>query len=96
MSIRCVCHQPKQSLNDDREISKPARNELIIACSFIALEFIVVEVLGAYFYQSLAILTDAAQMLSDFASFLIGLLSIWMATCHLQNECCLDGTELRL
>ena len=35
---------------------------------------------GGYFSHSLAIMTDAAHMLSDFASFLISLFSIWMAT----------------
>ena len=35
---------------------------------------------GGYLSQSLAILTDAAHMLSDFASFLISLFAIWVAT----------------
>ncbi len=39
-----------------------------------------VSVSGGYFSSSLAILTDAAHMLSDFASFLISLFSIWMAS----------------
>ena len=36
--------------------------------------------LGGILSGSLAILTDAAHMLSDFASFLISLFSIWVAT----------------
>ena len=35
---------------------------------------------GGYLSGSLAILTDAAHMLSDFASFLISLFAIWVAT----------------
>ena len=35
---------------------------------------------GGYLSDSLAILTDAAHMLSDFASFLISLFAIWVAT----------------
>lgn len=35
---------------------------------------------GGYLANSLAIMTDAAHMLSDFASFLISLFSLWMAT----------------
>ena len=35
---------------------------------------------GGYLAGSLAIMTDAAHMLSDFASFLISLFSIWMAS----------------
>ena len=46
-SIRCVCHQPKQSVSDDGESSKRARNKLIIAC-IIALAFTVAEVLGKF------------------------------------------------
>ena len=34
---------------------------------------------GGALSGSLAIMTDAAHMLSDFASFLISLFSIWMA-----------------
>ena len=36
-------------------------------------------VLGGYYSHSLAIMTDAAHMLSDFASFLISLFAIWVA-----------------
>jgi Co/Zn/Cd efflux system component len=35
---------------------------------------------GGYLANSLAIITDAAHLLSDFASFLISLLAIWFAT----------------
>ena len=35
---------------------------------------------GGYLADSLAILSDAAHMLSDFASFLISLFAIWVAT----------------
>ena len=35
---------------------------------------------GGYLASSLAILSDAAHMLSDFASFLISLFAIWVAT----------------
>ncbi|CAB3986476.1 Zinc transporter 2 [Paramuricea clavata] len=36
--------------------------------------------IGGYLANSLAIITDAAHLLSDFASFLISLLAIWFAT----------------
>ena len=35
---------------------------------------------GGYFANSLAIMTDAAHLLSDFAGFMISLLALWMAT----------------
>ena len=37
------------------------------------------EVVGGVLSNSLAIATDAAHMLTDFASFLISLLAIWLA-----------------
>jgi len=36
-------------------------------------------ILGGYLAHSLAIMTDAAHMLSDFAAFLISLFAIWVA-----------------
>ena len=36
--------------------------------------------IGGYLANSLAIMTDAAHMLSDFASFLISLFALWMAS----------------
>lgn len=38
------------------------------------------EIIGGYLSSSLAIATDAAHLLTDFASFMISLFSIWMAT----------------
>lgn len=35
---------------------------------------------GGYFAGSLAIMTDAAHMLSDFAGFLISLFAIWLGS----------------
>lgn len=36
--------------------------------------------IGGYIANSLAIMTDAAHLLSDFAGFMISLLALWMAT----------------
>lgn len=35
---------------------------------------------GGYFAQSLAIMTDAAHLLTDFASMMISLFSLWMSS----------------
>jgi solute carrier family 30 (zinc transporter), member 2 len=35
---------------------------------------------GGYFAGSLAVLTDAAHLLTDFASFMISLFSLWIAS----------------
>lgn len=65
----------------DREggIDKKARNKLIIA-SVLCLAFMILEIAGGIMANSLAIATDAAHLLTDFASFLISLFSIWMAS----------------
>lgn len=40
----------------------------------------IAEVIGGCLSSSLAIATDAAHLLTDFASFMISLFSLWMAT----------------
>lgn len=44
---------------------------------FILIQFVIT---GGYLSSSLAIATDAAHLLTDFASFMISLFSIWVAT----------------
>ena len=68
----CPCHARSSGTT-----STSARNKLIIAC-LVALVFMIAEVVGGYLANSLAILTDAAHMLSDFASFLISLFALWI------------------
>lgn len=67
------CHKPRQE-----GVDKVARRKLIIA-SVLCVVFIVVEVIGGVMSNSLAIATDAAHLLTDFASFMISLLALWMA-----------------
>ena len=55
-----------------------ARRKLIIA-SILCLFFMTVEIVGGVLSNSLAIATDAAHMLTDFASFMVSLFAIWMA-----------------
>eukprot|EP00096_Caligus_rogercresseyi_P008721 TRINITY_DN2816_c0_g1_i1.p1 TRINITY_DN2816_c0_g1~~TRINITY_DN2816_c0_g1_i1.p1 ORF type:complete len:397 (+),score=115.08 TRINITY_DN2816_c0_g1_i1:2070-3260(+) len=71
------CHEvSNQRLMDLRS----ARRKLILAC-FLCLVFVGGEVAGGILSGSLAILTDAAHMFSDFGSFIVGLLVI-----HLGNK----------
>ncbi|KAK3731840.1 hypothetical protein QZH41_020201 [Actinostola sp. cb2023] len=58
--------------------NRNARRKLTIA-SIVCLIFVIAEVIGGYLAHSLAIMTDAAHMLSDFAAFLISLFAIWVA-----------------
>lgn len=60
-------------------IDRSARKKLIIA-SLLCLLFMIGETVGGLLANSLAIATDAAHLLTDFASFMISLFSIWMAS----------------
>ncbi|XP_060640443.2 proton-coupled zinc antiporter SLC30A2 [Anolis sagrei] len=56
-----------------------ARRKLYLA-SVICLVFMTGEVVGGYIAHSLAIMTDAAHLLTDFASMMISLFSLWMSS----------------
>jgi len=68
------CHEVQFSQPNTK-----ARNKLILA-SILCLVFMVGEIVGGYLANSLAIATDAAHLLTDFASFMISLFSLWVAT----------------
>ncbi|XP_067945824.1 proton-coupled zinc antiporter SLC30A2-like [Watersipora subatra] len=61
------------------EVDKIARRKLIIA-SILCLGFTIGEAVGGALANSLAVATDAAHMLTDFASFMISLLAIYLAS----------------
>lgn len=60
-------------------INKVARRKLIMA-SVLCLVFMLAEIAGGYLSNSIAIATDAAHLLADFASFMISLLSLFIAS----------------
>lgn len=60
-------------------MDKKARNKLILA-SVLCLFFMILEIIGGFLANSLAIATDAAHLLTDFASFMISLFSIYLAS----------------
>ncbi|XP_028394381.1 zinc transporter 2-like [Dendronephthya gigantea] len=73
-------------VNSDTEIkheTSKARTQLFLA-TFVCIVFIAVEVAGGYLANSLAIISDAAHMMSDLASLLTSILAIniaaWPAT----------------
>ena len=70
----CHTYDEEKSKTD-----KQARFRLILA-SILCLFFMLVEIVGGVLANSLAIASDAAHLLTDFASFMISLFSIWMAT----------------
>lgn len=69
------CHQK----SSDALKSAKARNQLISA-SVLCLLFMIAEAVGGYLSNSLAVMTDAAHMLSDFTSFLVSLFALWVSS----------------
>uniref|UniRef100_A0A1L8DEE3 Putative zn2+ transporter msc2 cation diffusion facilitator superfamily n=1 Tax=Nyssomyia neivai TaxID=330878 RepID=A0A1L8DEE3_9DIPT len=67
------CHTPRHE-----GVDSVARRRLIIA-SLLCVIFMIVEVVGGVMANSLAIATDAAHLLTDFASFMISLFAIWIS-----------------
>lgn len=68
------CHRER-----NEEIDKKARKKLLVA-STLCVIFMIAEIVGGVLSNSLAIATDAAHLLTDFASFMISLFSIWVAS----------------
>ncbi|XP_075676358.1 proton-coupled zinc antiporter SLC30A2-like [Dermatophagoides pteronyssinus] len=64
---------------ENNRIDEQARFRLILA-SILCLIFMAIEIAGGLWANSLAIASDAAHLLTDFASFMISLFSIWMAS----------------
>nr|XP_050026507.1 proton-coupled zinc antiporter SLC30A2-like [Dermacentor andersoni] len=69
------CHKNQNDEAADVDVS--ARRRLICA-SILCLTFMLFELVGGILANSLAIATDAAHLLTDFASFMISLFSLWM------------------
>lgn len=69
------CHS---DVSRQEGVDKGARRKLIIA-SILCVVFMILEVVGGVWSNSLAIATDAAHLLTDFASFMISLFAIWFA-----------------
>lgn len=61
-----------------KQKNKKAYKKLLrtaIVCAF----FMIIELIGGYMANSIAIMSDAAHMLSDFSGFMLSLFSIWFA-----------------
>lgn len=68
------CHKNQDG---EADVDVSARRRLICA-SILCLSFMLIELIGGILANSLAIATDAAHLLTDFASFMISLFSLWM------------------
>lgn len=75
------CHVQANETNNHQasDVDKSARRRLVFV-SIICLLFMIGEVVGGVLSNSLAIATDAAHLLTDFASFMISLFAIWLSS----------------
>ncbi|XP_002716150.1 proton-coupled zinc antiporter SLC30A2 [Oryctolagus cuniculus] len=73
------CHAQRGPHSHHDPEREQARRQLYVA-SAVCLVFMIGEVIGGYLAHSLAIMTDAAHLLTDFASMLISLFSLWMSS----------------
>ncbi|CAO2589466.1 Zinc transporter 2, partial [Lemmus lemmus] len=73
------CHAQKDAGSHPDPKKQTARRKLYVA-SAICLVFMIGEIIGGYLAHSLAIMTDAAHLLTDFASMLISLFSLWVSS----------------
>ncbi|XP_017349744.1 zinc transporter 2 [Ictalurus punctatus] len=71
------CHGSKAQWEENRD-TLLAKKKLYIA-SIICLVFMIGEVIGGYLAHSLAIMTDAAHLLTDFGSMMVSLFSLWIS-----------------
>ncbi|KAI7799989.1 zinc transporter 2 [Triplophysa rosa] len=72
------CHGNKAVHEESRE-KLLAKKKLYIA-SIVCLVFMIGEVIGGYLAHSLAIMTDAAHLLTDLGSMMVSLFSLWISS----------------
>ncbi|XP_034555668.1 zinc transporter 2 [Notolabrus celidotus] len=73
------CHGAKALTCEDSVDKLLAKKKLYIA-SAVCLVFMIGEVIGGYLAHSLAIMTDAAHLLTDFGSMMVSLFSLWISS----------------
>ncbi|KAM8725606.1 zinc transporter 2 [Acanthopagrus latus] len=73
------CHGAKALVCEDSVDKLLAKKKLYIA-SAVCLVFMIGEVIGGYLAHSLAIMTDAAHLLTDFGSMMVSLFSLWISS----------------
>ncbi|XP_066560767.1 zinc transporter 2 [Amia ocellicauda] len=76
--VSAHCHGSKATCGESHE-KQLARKKLYIA-SLVCLFFMIGEVIGGYLAHSLAIMTDAAHLLTDFGSMMVSLFSLWISS----------------
>jgi zinc transporter 2 len=72
------CHAENvENVEKNKIAAKKARNKLLLV-SIVCLMFMIFEIVGGYLANSLAIMTDAAHMLSDVAGFMISYFAVYL------------------
>ncbi|XP_026195247.1 zinc transporter 2-like [Anabas testudineus] len=74
-----LCQEINTMSEVEWDTRRLARRKLFTACA-VSLLFMIGEVIGGYAAHSLAIMTDAAHLLTDFGSIVISIFSLWMST----------------
>ncbi|XP_038585127.1 zinc transporter 2-like [Micropterus salmoides] len=74
-----LCQETNVMLRAESDARCLARRKLLIACA-VSLVFMTGEVIGGYAAGSLAIMTDAAHLLTDFGSIMISIFSLWLSS----------------
>ncbi|XP_023276773.1 zinc transporter 2-like [Seriola lalandi dorsalis] len=74
-----LCQETDAVSAAESDARRLARRKLYIACA-VSLVFMTGEVIGGYAARSLAIMTDAAHLLTDFGSILISIFSLWISS----------------
>ncbi|KAM8953326.1 putative proton-coupled zinc antiporter SLC30A3 [Pelodytes ibericus] len=72
------CHGQSFASTDSQQ-KLQARKKLYIACA-VCFIFMIGEVVGGYLAHSLAIMTDAAHLLTDLGSMCVSIFSLWIST----------------
>ncbi|XP_060735517.1 proton-coupled zinc antiporter SLC30A2-like isoform X1 [Tachysurus vachellii] len=75
MSFHCHSSRAACSQNHEKLV---AQRKLQITC-MICLVFLIAELIGGYVAHSLAVMTDAAHLLTDLGSILLSLFSLWIS-----------------
>ncbi|RXN00645.1 Zinc transporter 8 [Acipenser ruthenus] len=73
------CHD-KNRASEDRKIEQKLAKQRLWIVSAVCMVFMIGEIVGGYIAGSLAVMTDAAHLLVDFASFMISLCSLWLSS----------------
>ncbi|CAJ1073303.1 zinc transporter 2-like [Xyrichtys novacula] len=74
-----LCRETEMISGAEGDVRRSARRKLLIAC-IVSLVFMIGEVIGGYAAHSLAIMTDAAHLLTDFGSIVVSLFSLWISS----------------